>query len=268
MTTKYLKRLSISIGILSICTATGALGQPAIQPVFPTAADAGNALFQAVQRNSTDSITKILGGPSDLASCNDEVQDKVDRDLFVQKYQQMHRTGREADGSMTLYIGVENWPFPIPLVEEYGSWRFDPDAGQKEVLFRQIGENELTTIAMCHEFVAAEKLYRSKANHADPTETSAVSLVAKTATGSDAGDPVLSHGYYFRVLASSSANGNRPGRFTLIAYPAQYRSTGVMTFVVTDNNVVYEKDLGTNTVMLAKAMAKFQKDATWSVSDE
>ena len=84
-------------------------------------------------------------------------QDKLDHEVFVEKYQEMHRLGREADGSVTLYIGAENWPFPIPLVAKNGAWRFDPDAGAKEVTFRRIGDNELTAIATCHEFVAAER---------------------------------------------------------------------------------------------------------------
>ena len=91
-----------------------------------------------------------------MLSSKDEVQDALDRELFVQKYQEMHRLGRDADGSMTLYIGAENWPFPIPLVQKDGSWRFDPDKGQDEILFRRIGENELGAIATCQEFVDAE----------------------------------------------------------------------------------------------------------------
>jgi hypothetical protein len=86
---------------------------------------------------------------------------RLDREMFVQKYQEMHRLGRDADGSETLYIGAENWPFPIPLVEKNGAWHFDPDTGLKEVLFRRIGENELTAIAICHELVAAERQFRA-----------------------------------------------------------------------------------------------------------
>ena len=118
---------------------------------------AGQHLFQAVQGNNAKTIANIFGGPTELAASGDAAQDKLDREMFVQKYQQMHRLGREPDGSMTLYIGAENWPFPIPLVEKNGAWRFDSDAGQKEVLFRRIGENELTAIDICHQLVAAEK---------------------------------------------------------------------------------------------------------------
>src|SRR5260370_19302329 len=142
--------------------ASSALAQQSAQPAFPSAAEASQTLFQAVQRNNEQAIANILAGPTELTSSRDDVQDKLDRQLFVQKYQGMHRLGREADGSMTLYIGAENSPFPIPLVEEDGAWHFDPVLGLTEVLFRRIGENELTAIAICHEFVATEKQYRAK----------------------------------------------------------------------------------------------------------
>src|ERR1700676_2291935 len=137
------------------------LARPTAQPAFQSTAEASQTLFEAVQSNNEEAIAKILGGPTELTSSRDPGQDKVDRDLFVQKYQEMHRLGRDADGSVTLYIGAENWPFPIPLAARNGAWRFDPDAGAREVSFRRIGDNELTAIATCHEFVAAERRYRT-----------------------------------------------------------------------------------------------------------
>jgi hypothetical protein len=233
------------------------------QPTFPSAAEASQSLFQAVRNNDVQGIEKILGGSSELASSQDDAQDKADRERFVQKYQEMHRLCREADGSMTLTIGAENWPFPVPLVEKNGAWRFEPMAGAKEVTFRRIGNNEITAIATCHEFVAAEKQYRARPTPPDLTINSISSLIAKVADGSAGGDPVLSDGYYFRSLATNS-----PGKFALIAYPAEYRSSGVMTFLVTSKDVVYEKDLGANTSAAASAMAEFHKDATWRVADQ
>jgi hypothetical protein len=183
--------------------------------------------------------------------------------------------GRDPDGSVTLYIGAENWPFPIPLVQKNGVWHFDPETGLKEVLLRRIGDNELTIIATFHEFVSAEKNYSAEPNNANLEESSPTSLVAKAANGSTGGNPVLFHGYYFRVLgkrpttgATSGADGKTTGGFALIAYPAEYRSSGVMTFVVTAKGVVYEKDLGANTSTLASSMATFRKDATWHVATE
>jgi Protein of unknown function (DUF2950) len=254
-----------SLAIPAIWAIIGAypgLGQQSEQQMFPSAAEASQSLFEAVQHNNMQGIANILGGPTELTSSGDEAQDKAERELFVQKYQEMHRLGREADGSVTLYIGAENWPFPIPLVEKSGSWRFDPDAGQKEILFRRIGENELTAITICHEFVAAEKQYRLQPNIANPEDSFTASLVAKAASKSASGDPVLFQGYYFHILAA------HPSGFALIAYPAKYRSSGVMTFIVTNNNVVYEKDLGANTAALASAMTAFHKDATWRAAEE
>jgi hypothetical protein len=268
----------ISFAILAMWGTSGAypgLAQQAAQQTFPSPAEASQSLFQAVQHNKVQTIANILGGPTDLTSCGDESQDKADRKLFVQKYQEMHRLGREADKSMTLYIGAENWPFPIPLVEKNGAWHFDPDAGLKEVLFRRIGENELTAIAICHQFGAAETQHRPQANSANSADSFPASLVARAASEPAGGDPVLFRGYYFRVLATrptsgshAAADGNRTGGLTLVAYPADYRSSGVLTFIVTNNDVVYEKDLGANTSALANTMTMPHKDATWHVADE
>jgi hypothetical protein len=267
---------TISFAILTLWATTGAypgLAQQSAQPTFPSPAEATQSLFQAVQNNNVQVIANILGGPTEFASSGDEAQDKLDRELFVKKYQEMHRLGREADTSVTLYIGAENWPFPIPIIEKNGAWHFDPGAGMKEVLFRRIGENELTAIAVCHEFVAAEKQHRLQPNTANPADTFPASLVASESAGG--GNPVLFQGYYFHLLATRPTNGTRPasegktkGGFALIAYPADYRSSGVMTFIVTANDVVYEKDLGVNTSALASAMTAFHNDATWHASDE
>jgi hypothetical protein len=227
----------IPVAILAISIGTGAMAQPSAQPAFPAAADAGQSLFQAVQDNNEAAINKILGGSTDLTSSHDDSQDKADREVFVQKYQEMHRLHRERDGSVTLYLGAENLPFPIPVVEKNGAWRFDADAGQQEVRFRRIGENEFTAISVCHEFASQRR---------DRT---------------DAANPVALYGYYFRVLPLQKTNA--PVGFAVVAYPAEYRSSGVMTFVVTEKGEAYEKDLGDNTAALAGAMASFHKDATW-----
>jgi len=179
----------------------------------------------------------------------------------------MHRLGREANGSVTLYIGAENWPFPIPLVQKNGAWHFDSEAGLKEVLFRRIGDNEFTAIALCHEFVSTEKQYRAQPATAPELDSSPASLVAKAASGSAGGDPVLFHGYYFKLLARETG-GKKSGGFTLVAYPAEYRSSGVMTFIMTKNGVVYEKDLGANTSAVAGAMTTFHKDSTWIAAEK
>src|ERR1700680_4252887 len=261
----------VPFAILAMWATGGAypgLAQQSAQPTFQSTAEASQTLFQAVQSGDEEAIAKILGGPAELTPSRDARQDKLDRQMFVEKYQQMHRLGRDADGTVTLYIGAENWPFSITLVANSGAWQFESEAGAKEVTFRRIGDNEFTAISTCHEFVAAERGYRTDPNPADPADVSPASLVAKAASGSSGAKPVLLHGYYFRVLSTPANGAQRTGRFALIAYPAEYRSSGVMTFVVTGNDVVYEKDLGANTSAVASAMATFHKDVTWRVADQ
>jgi Protein of unknown function (DUF2950) len=265
MTREMMKMTMVPLAMLAIAATAGsypALGQQS-QPTYPSAALAGQALYQAVQHDDTQAIANILGGPTDLGYSRDDAQDKLDRQLFVQKYGEMHRVHHESDGSVTLYVGAENWPFPIPLVGKNGAWRFDSDAGVKEVLYRRVGENELTAIAICHDFVATAKHNGTGGNLPNPEDGPATRLVARAAGESGGGEPLLFHGYYFRELP---VRGSRAS--ALIAYPAEYRSSGVMTFVVTNNDVVYEKDLGAKTPALAKAMVGFHKDATWVASGE
>jgi hypothetical protein len=261
----------LPFAMLAMWTITGAypaLAQQSAQKTFASAAEASQSLFQAVQQNNQKAIANILGGRTELASCGDEAQDKLEREQFLQKYQEMHRLGHETDGLTTLYIGAENWPFPVPLVEKNDRWRFDPDTGLKEVLYRRIGENELTAIAIGHDFVAAAKHDGAESNAENPEDSFAASLAAKAASESSGGAPILFQGYYFRVLTARAAEGKATGGFTLIAYPAKYRSSGVMSFVVTPNDVVYEKDLGAKTSALASAMGTFHKDATWRAADQ
>jgi hypothetical protein len=150
--------------------------------------------------------------------------------------------------SVTLYVGAENWPFPVPLVSENGTWHFDQEAGKKEVLLRRIGE----------------KHYKEEPG--DPTNSSPTSLVGRAASGSAGGSSVLLDGYYFRLAPVQA--GKASAAIALIAYPAQYRSTGVMTFAVLKNGVVYQKDLGANTTTVASGMTSFHKDANWRLAGE
>jgi len=246
----------------AIGSARPGLAQEAAQQTFSSAAEASQSLLQAVKANNEEAIVKILGGPTDLTSSRDPGQDKLDREMFTEKYQEMHRLHREADGSVTLYIGAENWPFPIPLVRESSAWHFDSVAGMQEVLFRRIGENELTAIVTCHDSAAAAKDARAKPTDANPVENVLAGLAARESNESAGNGPVLFHGYYFRELPTRSTNGTHRG-FAVVAYPAEYRSSGVMTFIVTDRGVVYEKDLGAKTTSIASGMTAFHKDGTW-----
>jgi hypothetical protein len=230
------------------------LARPSSQTTFRSPEDASRALFAAVQKHDEWAVTEILGARTELVSSDDKVQDTRDRERFVQKYQEMHRLVQEPEGVTALYIGAENWPFPIPLVSRDGVWRFDSDGGANEIRFRRIGENEVTAIGICHALVVPE-------THPG-TDIEANSLV-KTVLPHvhDTDGPIPFHGYYFRILSKSGRG------FAAIAYPALYRSSGVMTFIVNQDDVVYEKDLGPNTASVERAMTTYQADPTWTPAD-
>jgi hypothetical protein len=221
---------------------------------FPSPEDASRALYSAVQRHDEKALTQILGAGTELVSSDDQAQDALDRERFVQKYQEMHRLVHEPEGVTALYIGAENWPFPIPLVSRDGVWRFDSDGGANEIRFRRIGENEVTAIGLCHALVTPET---------QPGADSEADSLVKTVLPhvQHATSPVPFHGYYFRILSESG------GRFAAIAYPALYRSSGVMTFVVNQDDVVYEKDLGRNTARVVRAMTTYHADPTWAPAE-
>jgi Protein of unknown function (DUF2950) len=220
------------------------------QTTFPSPDDASRALVSAVQEHDEQAVGKILGTGSDLVSSDDQAGDTLERERFVQKYQEMHRWVRESGGTTSLYIGAQNWPFPIPLVSRDGVWRFDSKAGSDEIRFRRIGENEVTAIGMCDTLVTA-KTYPGSDSEAGRLVTALLPHVE------DESKPILFHGYYFRIMANSN------GQFAAIAYPARYRTSGVMTFIVTQDGGVSEKDLGANTAKVAGAMTSYHSDATW-----
>jgi hypothetical protein len=282
-----------------------ASAQQSGQKTFSSAADASKALIAALQSNDQPELLSILGSDAkDILSSGDQVQDKNDRDEFVEKYGQMHRLVNEPNGTTTLYIGAENWPTPIPLVHKSDASYFDTAAGKREILYRRVGRNELAVIQICHELVDAEKEYYQQSHDGDPGkeyarkflsdpskhdglywqansgegESPIGPLVASAAiegyrpNGSQ--DPQPFQGYYFRVLAGQGANepggarsyivnGKMTRGFAFLAYPAEYRSSGVMTFLVDEDGVVYEKDLGSRTAEIAKTLARYDRDATW-----
>src|SRR6266436_3843094 len=142
-------------------------GQQQGQKTFSSPENAINALVTAAQNNDEEAMLNILGPDGkQIVSSGDETEDAQNRANFVQRYQEMHRLVKEPDGTIVLYIGAKNWPTPIPLVNKGSSWYFDTDSGKKEILFRRIGRNEISTIRVCQELVAAEKEYHS-AEHAE-----------------------------------------------------------------------------------------------------
>jgi hypothetical protein len=153
-----MRMVALAILVLLVAgQARPSLAQQPGQETFPSVEAASSALYSAVQHNDEQAVMKILGGGKELVSAGDAVLDKLEREQFGQKYREMHRPAAEPDGTTVLYIGAENWPFPIPLVSVNGGWHFHSATGAKEVLFRRIGENELTAIEASHVLVTAEK---------------------------------------------------------------------------------------------------------------
>jgi DUF2950 family protein len=251
--------------LLVVGFAKSSFAQDARPKTFASPGEASDALYQATQKEDESALEAILGAGKEVTSSSDEEEDRLEREQFSQKYQEMHRLVQEPDGSTVLYIGAENWPFPIPLVSKNGSWYFDSDRGKQEILFRRIGQNETTAIQVCEEFAMAKNAADAKADSEDPITRFAESLASAGAANADNKEPNPFHGYYFRVLArkaSSDADVHGKKGLTLIAYPADYQSSGVKTFVVTRRGTVFEKDLGPETPTIAPQM-KVRTGPSW-----
>ncbi len=300
-----LSKLAAVAILLTGCFTSRSLAQQTGQKTFSSAEDASNALATAAQSNDEKAMLDILGPDGkQIVSSGDETEDANSRANFAKRYQEMHRLVKEPDGTTTLYIGAENWPTPIPLVNNGNSWYFDTEAGEKEILFRRVGRNEMSAIRVCQELVAAEKEYRStqhdqyaqklfsdegqhnglywkavEGQPQSPIGPLVARAVARGYANSLEGDPTPYRGYYYHILTRQGKNG--PGgaksyvvngkmteNFAFVAYPAEYRSSGVMTFVVDQDGVVYQKDLGKKTEALAKAMKKYDPDSTWQKAEE
>lgn len=276
------------------------------QRTFQSAEEASLALFTAAQQENERVLLDILGpAGKEVVSSGDPIEDMDHRVGFVVKYKQMHRLAKEPDGAMTLYVGAENWPFPIPLVSKNGVWFFDTDAGKEEILLRRIGKNELAAIDACQHLVDAEQEYYKKPFDGQPHYTERFvsdkgkhnglywsdaedefrspvdPLIASagqenTESGDDAptADPIPFNGYYFRVLKGQGENAQGGAKsylvdrkmvagFAFVAYPAKYRSSGVMTFIVNQDGTIYQKDLGADTSKLAASMTEYNPDSTW-----
>jgi hypothetical protein len=293
---RHLATVALAIFALPVVVYPRAgLAETSRQQTFASAKEASDALIAAVKNQDQPAITKILGAGKNLTSLDDEVQNKVERELFLHKYQEMHRLVPEPDGSTVLYVGAENWPFPVPLVSRSGVWYFDSTAGAQEVLFRRIGENEGATINACHTLVLAERQRQTNpafdsASQYSEAPSAFRPLLTSTGNGTAATqnkdpnpaiqnrDPVSFHGYYFRVLTRQGKNAPGAARsyvadgkanrgFAFIAYPMEYRSSGVMTFIINQDDVVYEKDLGPNTAKRARSMTQYNPDSTWQAAE-
>jgi hypothetical protein len=261
--------------VLVVGFANSSFAQDAQPKAFVSPGEATNALFEAAQKEDEPALEAILGAGKEVTSSSDEVADKLEREQFCQKYQEMHRLVREPDGTTVLYIGAENWPFPIPLVSKNGTWYFDSETGKEDILYRRVGENEATAIEVCDGFAMQKKQNGPKAVSDDPIDEYAHALVTASTADNSAHptwhkEPDPFHGYYFRIAIGSStlgtpSGGKKTGSLVLIAYPAEYRSSGVMTFIVTQDGVVYEKDLGPSTTKVAPSIRV--RSSSWHTAE-
>jgi hypothetical protein len=292
----------------SLCLSTVALAQQANEKTFASPGDAVAAFYTAVKSGDSQALSAILGADANtILHTGDAVADKNMMDNFVRRYEQMHRVVLEPDGTVTLYVGAENWPAPIPIVKNSsGAWYFDTEAGKKEVLYRRVGTNENDAIEILYAMVDAQKEYASaprdgNTKHyalkflsaegkrdglywktSDNEEPSPIGPLAAEASSqgysAKQGDVTPFHGYYYRILTKQGpaakggakdylSNGQLTRGFAFVAYPAEYRNSGVMTFIVNQDDVVYEKDLGPDTQKLASTMTEYNPDNTWIPAD-
>jgi len=285
------------------------LAQEAGQTTFANAQDAGKALYAAVKADDKTAMLAVLGASaSSIIESGDSVQDKNNRQVFLKRFEQMNRWGTAASGNQILFVGAENWPFPIPLKKSSaGQWYFDTKVGVQEILFRRIGKNELAAIHVCEALVDGQQEYFRQAHDGDAVHQYAQKIISdpgkqnglywKTAEGEpespigplaahataqgygQSGSPEPFHGYYYHILTAQGANapggaksyltdGKLTGGFAFIAYPAEYRNSGVMTFVVDQSGVVYQKDLGPKTADIASQMTAYNPDKTWVTAED
>ena len=251
-------RLLLMLTLLVVGYADPSFAEESQAKTFSSPAQAVNALVQAAHAGDEQALETILGAGNEVTSSSDKEEDKLEREQFCQKYKEMHRLVQEPDGITVLYIGAENWPFPIPLVASNGDWHFDSGRGKQEILFRRIGENEAAAIEVCQEFAMAKNASAAKADSEDAITRYAESL-STAAASNDNKDSSPFHGYYFRVVTENHATKKA---LTLVAYPAEYQSSGVKTFVVTRKGIVFEKDLGSETKTQAPQM-KARTGSSW-----
>jgi hypothetical protein len=293
------KVVSLATALLLCAAASAASAQQA----FKTADEAASALVSAAKTGDRKAIVTVLGPDgNDIVSSGDKVADAATRQKFVAAYDAKHEIAMEGDNKAVIVIGQEDFPLPIPLVRKNGMWRFDTAAGREEILARRIGKNELDTIQACLAYVDAQNDYADKdrigagkgiyaqrivsspgkkdglywpdAEGNDPSPLGEFFAEATNQGYRVGGGRTPFHGYYYKILTKQGAaapdgeleyvvKGRMIGGFALVAYPAAYKNSGVMTFIVNHNGQVYQKDLGPRSAKLAERMKSFNPDKTW-----
>lgn len=304
--TTILRFFALIVLFCTAATCSGAV-QP-VQKTFATPKEAAEAFIQATESFDLPALKEILGPEGeDLLASEDPVQDKNRAAAFAAKAREKNEITIDPKNSRraVLSVGNDDWPLPIPLVEKGGKWSFDTKAGREEVLLRRIGANELDTIQICRGYVEAQHEYATE-KHDDAEVNQYAQRIISTAGKHDGlawqnpdgtwGGPVGEgiakaieqgysnksqpyHGYFFKVLKGQGpaaplgqmdfiVNGAMIGGFALAAAPADYRVTGVKTFIVSYEGVVYEKDLGPDTLNIFKNMELYNPDKTWHRTDD
>ena len=278
------------------------------QTGFATPQEAAAALIKAAGDDDKQALTAMFGADGeDLVSTADHVQDKNYAAAFAERAQKKNSVviDPKDPNRATILVGDESWPLPVPLVKKGAQWYFDSKIGHDEVLYRRIGANELDAIQICRGFVEAQEEYASEihdnsginqyAERMISTDGKQDGLAWKNPDGSWGG-PVSEtiakaieqgyttrgepfHGYYFRVLKGQGPaapngeldyviNGVMIGGFAMVAWPAEYKVTGVQTFIVSYSGIVYQKDLGPDTATIAAAIERYNPDKTWNRTDD
>jgi len=287
--------------LLGAFSASLAAGTP--QKSFPSPEEAVKSLVAAVRANDEKEMFAILGpGSRELISSGDEVADRAGREKFLKAYDQLNGLQKETGDTMVLHIGADNWTMPIPIIKKGTTWLFDIDKGKKEILNRRIGRNELHVIEVLYAYVDAQHEYASKDCRGGGKVEFAQKLIstggnrdglyweAKEGEEESPFGPLIAqatregynkksslspfYGYYFKILKGQGkhAEGGRynyvvKGKmilgFAIVAYPAEYGNSGVMTFMLNQEGTIYEKNLGKNTRRIAETIKIFDPDKTW-----
>jgi hypothetical protein len=293
-------RRAASVCISAIVAVMLVTAASRAQQAYPSPEDAAASLAAALKTGTRSAIMKVLGKDAeDIVESGDDVADAEIRQRFLSAYDARHSIKAEGNKKATLILGAGNFPFPIPLVNNRTGWEFDTAAGRLEILYRRIGRNELDAIQTCLAFVDAQNEYAEKdrgegagvyaqsivsspgkkdglfwRDDRDPSPLGELAAQA-SAEGYKVGEQAAPyHGYYFRILKGQGSDapggafnyvvkGKMIGGFALIAYPAEYGNSGVMTFMVNHAGTVYEKDLGERTERIAKRIILFDPDQTW-----
>ena len=299
--------LTVIAIIMMLCnTLTHANASDIKQKSYASPEEAIKALIDAVKANNNQELLAIFGPEGkDIISSGDEVADKNAREKFLSDYEQMNKLEKETPDKVVLDVGSEDWPFPIPIVKKGETWVFDTKEGKDEILSRRIGRNELNTIEVMHAYVDAQREYVSKDRDGNgdiefapkiistegkhdglyweakegEEESPFGPLVAEAVKEGYASKTSPYHGYYYKILKGQGknapggqyvyvVNGKMILGYALLAYPASYGSSGIMTFIINQDDAVYQKNLGKNTAKIAESITRYNPDKTWTKVEE